>query len=288
MTASPDTSQSGRRGTVSIAVTSGKGGVGKTSVVVNLAVALARLRHRVAILDADFGLGNVDVLLGLAPPWHLGHMLNGEKEIEEIVVTGPFGVQIVPASSGLRDLTALSERQWIRLSDGLQRLCRDLDYLLIDTAAGVSSNVVQLLLGAQHVVVVTSLEPSAMVDAYAVIKIVTAEDASKEISVLVNGARDADEGDLVYRQLDVAATRFLHRGLRYCGHVPHDPAVREAVLMQRPIVDHRPQSPAGRSFRILATRIANLDPGGGQGLRLVPPGPAAPDGGAGMEVQRCA
>jgi len=101
MTASPETSQGGQHGTVTIAVTSGKGGVGKTSVVVNLAVALARLRHRVAILDADFGLGNVDVLLGLAPAWHLGHMLAGEKEIEDIVVTGPFGVQIVPASSGL-------------------------------------------------------------------------------------------------------------------------------------------------------------------------------------------
>jgi flagellar biosynthesis protein FlhG len=288
MTATPATRQDGHHGTVTIAVTSGKGGVGKTSVVVNLAVALARLRHRVAILDADFGLGNVDVLLGLAPAWHLGHMLAGEKEIEDIVVPGPFGVQIIPASSGLRDLAALTDAQWVRLAEGLQRLCRDLDYLLIDTAAGVSNNVVQLLVGAQRVVVVTSLEPSAMVDAYAVIKIVTAADAQKDIAILVNGARDADEGDLVYRQLDVAATRFLHRGLRYCGHVPHDPAVREAVLMQRPIVDHRPQSPAGRSFRILAARMANLDPGGGTGLRLVPPGGGAPTGGAGMEVQRCA
>jgi flagellar biosynthesis protein FlhG len=288
MTASADTSQGGRHGAVTLAVTSGKGGVGKTSVVVNLAVALARLRHRVAILDADFGLGNVDVLLGLAPAFHLGHMLAGEKEIEDIVVTGPFGVQIVPASSGLRDLAALTDQQWVRLGEGLQRLCTNLDYLLIDTAAGVSNNVVQLLVASQRVVVVTSLEPSAMVDAYAVIKIVTAADPGKEIAVLVNGARDADEGDLVYRQLDVAATRFLRRGLRYCGHVPYDPAVREAVLMQRPIVDHRPQSPAGRSFRILASRIASLDPGGGKGMRLVPPGSGAPAGGAGLEVQRCA
>jgi len=288
MTGSAQTTGGVQRGAVTIAVTSGKGGVGKTSVVVNLAVALARLRHRVAILDADFGLGNVDVLLGLAPQWHLGHVLAGEKEIEDILVTGPFGVQIIPASSGLRELAALTDRQWVRLAEGLQRVCDTVDFLLIDTAAGVSNNVVQLLMGAQRVVVVTSLEPSAMVDAYAMIKIITAADSRKEIAVLVNGARDADEGDLVYRQLDVAATRFLHRGLRYCGHVPYDPAVREAVLMQRPIVDHRPQSPAGRSFRILATRIASLDPGGGTGLRLVPPGPAAPGPGAGMEVQQCA
>ena len=288
MTGSPDSIQGGKGGVVTIAVTSGKGGVGKTSVVVNLAVALARLHNRVAILDADFGLGNVDVLLGLAPAHHLGHMLSGEKEIEDIVVTGPFGVQIIPASSGLRDLAALTERQWLRLAEGLDRLCQTLDYLLIDTAAGVSDNVVQLLIGAQRVVVVTSLEPSAMVDAYAMIKIVTAADATKEIAVLVNGARDADEGELVYRQLDVAATRFLHRGLRYYGHVPYDPAVRESVLMQRPLVDHRPQSPAGRCFRILAARIANMGPGSGTGLRLVPPGCKAPEGGTGMEVQPCA
>jgi flagellar biosynthesis protein FlhG len=287
MTASTDSTQGGGRGVVTIAVTSGKGGVGKTSVVVNLAVALARLRNRVAILDADFGLGNVDVLLGLAPASHLGHMLSGEKELEDILVQGPFGVQIIPASSGLRDLAALNERQWLRLAEGLQRLCQNLDYLLIDTAAGVSDNVVQLLIGAQRVIVVTSLEPSAMVDAYAMIKIITTSEPNKEIAVLVNGARDADEGELVYRQLDVAATRFLHRGLRYYGHVPYDPAVREAVLMQRPIVDHRPQSPAGRSFRILATRIANMGPGGGTGLHLVPPGWKAASG-TGMEVQRCA
>jgi flagellar biosynthesis protein FlhG len=288
MTASADSVAGGQPSAVTIAVTSGKGGVGKTSVVVNLAVALARLRHRVAILDADFGLGNVDVLLGLAPTWHLGHMLAGEKEIEDIIVTGPLGVQIIPASSGLRDLAALSDAQWLRLGAGLQRVCRNLDYLLIDTAAGVSDNVVQLLIGAQRVVVVTSLEPTAMVDAYAVVKIVTASEAQKEIAILVNGARDADEGELVYRQLDVAATRFLHRGLRYYGHVPHDPAVREAVLVQRPIVDHRPQSPASRCFRVLASRIASQGPGGGMGLQLVPPGRTAPAGGAGMEVQRCA
>lgn len=288
MTASVDSASGGPHRAMTIAVTSGKGGVGKTSVVINLAVALARLRNRVAILDADFGLGNVDVLLGLAPAYHLGHMLAGEKEIEEIVVPGPFGVQIIPASSGLRDLAALNERQWLRLADGLQRVCENLDYLLIDTAAGVSDNVVQLLIGAQRVVVVTSLEPTAMVDAYAVVKIITVADSRKEIAILVNGARDADEGELVYRQLDVAATRFLKRGLQSYGHIPYDPAVREAVLVQRPVVDHRPQSPASRCFRVLASRIANRGPGGGTGLRLVPPGWKTPAGGTGMEVQRCA
>jgi flagellar biosynthesis protein FlhG len=275
-------------GAVTIAVTSGKGGVGKTSVVINLAVALARLRNRVAILDADFGLGNVDVLLGLAPPSHLGHLLAGEKEIEDIIVEGPLGVQIIPASSGLRDLAALRLDQWVRLNESLERVCRKVDYLLVDTAAGVSDNVVHLLVGAQRVIVVTSLEPSAMVDAYAMIKILTTSAAGKEIAILVNGARDAEEGELVYRQLDVAATRFLKRGLRYYGHVPFDPAVRESILVQRPIVDHRPQSPASRCFRVLASRIAGLGPGDGRGLQLVAPGPRTVPGGGGGEVQRCA
>lgn len=278
----------GNRPAATIAVTSGKGGVGKTSVVVNLAVALARMRNRVGILDADFGLGNVDVLLGLAPECHLGHLLSGEKDIEDIVVSGPQGVKILPASSGLRELTALTERQWLRLADGLERLCRDLDFLLIDTAAGVSDNVVELLLSAQRVLVVTSLEPSAMVDAYAMIKVLTTNEASKEIAVLVNGARDGDEAEMVFRQLEVATSRFLQRELRYFGFVPFDPAVREAVLVQRPIVDHRPQSPASRCFRMLASKIAGLAPVGGPGLKLAPPPGQPRADGSRAEVERCA
>ncbi len=278
----------GDRPAATIAVTSGKGGVGKTNVTVNLAVALARLRNRVAILDADFGLGNVDVLLGLTPPCHLGHVLTGEKRIEEIIVKGPVGVDVIPAGSGLHELTSLTPAQWLRLNHNLERLCGRLDFLLIDTAAGVSSNVLELLLGAQQVLVVTSLEPSAMVDAYAVIKVLTTSDPAKEIGVLVNGARDGNEAALVFRQLEMAASRFLQRGLRDYGFVAFDPAVREAVLVQRPIVDHRPQSPASRCFRVLASRIAGQAPVGGPGLRLVPAaaGPAAER--AGSEVQQCA
>jgi flagellar biosynthesis protein FlhG len=287
MSAATDMPASGRTA-ATIAVTSGKGGVGKTSVVVNLAVALARLRNRVGILDADFGLGNVDVLLGLTPQSHVGHLLAGEKDIDEIVVPGPQGVRIIPAGSGLRQLTSLSEAQWLRLARGLDHLCRELDFLLIDTAAGVSDNVVELLLGAQRVLVVTSLEPSAMVDAYAVVKVLTAGDPTKEIAVLVNGARHGDEAEMVFKQLDLAAVRFLRRGLRYFGYVPFDPAVREAVLVQRPIVDHRPQSPASRCYRMLASKIAGLAPVGGPGLRLAAPGPDRRLDRAGAEVQQCA
>ena len=259
------------RAPVTLAVTSGKGGVGKTNVVVNLAVALARLHNRVAILDADFGLGNVDVLLGLAPAGHLGHVLAGERSMRDILVAGPHGVQIVPATSGLRELTALTPRHWERLNRGLREIGDELDFLLIDTGAGISNNVIDTLRGTERVLIVTSPEPTAVVDAYAVIKVLTASEAPNEIGVLVNGARDQGEADLVFRQLEVAAARFLRRRLSSFGFVTDDPAVREAVIQQRAVVDLAPQSAASRCFRILAARVATLAPPDGPGLRLVPP-----------------
>lgn len=277
--------QVGGRRVTTLAVTSGKGGVGKTSVVVNLAVALARLRQRVAILDADFGLGNVDVLLGLTPESHLGHLLAGEKDVRQIAVTGPLGVQIIPASSGLRELTALTPVQWRRLLAALDTIGSELDFLLIDTAAGISSNVVDLLTRSDAVLLVTSLEPTAIVDAYALVKVLTGCERQKEIRVLVNGARDASEAELVFRQLDMAADRFLGRRLQYYGYIEHDGAVRDAILVQRALVDHCPQSPASRCFRILASRLAGGGDAGGRTLRLVPRRVPAPPA---TEAPRCA
>ena len=250
-----------------LAITSGKGGVGKTNVTINVAIAMARLGLRIGVLDADFGLGNVDVLLGLAPGGHIGHIVAGEKTLSEIVVRGPRGISIIPASSGLQSMTALSAVQRGRLLTALDLACRDLDYLLIDTAAGISDNVMDMLELAERVVLVTSLEPSAIVDAYALTKVLTAADAAKEIGVVVNGAPNAVEAGLAFRQLDTATRRFLKRSIAYYGHITDDPAVRESVLVQRAIVDHLPQSPASRCYRIVASRLAGLGPAQG-GLRL--------------------
>ena len=275
---------SASRGTI-ITITSGKGGVGKTSVVINLALSLARLGHRVGILDGDFGLGNVDVLLGMTPKHHLGDYLAGEKTLEEITVLGPLGIRIIPAGSGIQALTALGRDQWTLLSSVIREISRDLDYLLLDTAAGISDNVIEPLLMAERILVVTSFEPAAVIDAYAVIKIATRAQPDKEIGLVVNGARDADEANSVYRQLDVATTRFLQRSLRYYGFVVTDPSVREAALRQRAVVEHVPHAPASRCFRILASRLAGLAPIGGvdKATRRMPPVP-----GSRQEAMRCA
>lgn len=270
---------------VSVAITSGKGGVGKTNVAVNLAVALARLHHRVAILDADFGLGNVDVLLGLAPPYHVGHVITGERSLKDTMVTGPNGIQVIPASSGLRELATLTARQRQRLREVVQDLCVDFDFLLIDTAAGVSDNVIGMVQGSHLALVVTSVDPTAVVDAYAMVKLLTKSDPRLEIGLLVNDARDADEARLVHTQLDIAATRFLQRRLQYFGHIAHDPALRDAVLVQRAVVDHEPQAPSSRCFRSLAFRLSGMSHGG-PGLRVVPARPA--EAAVPAEVLQCA
>ena len=271
-------------GFVTLAITSGKGGVGKTNVAVNLAVALARLRHRVAILDGDFGLGNADVLLGLSPNSHIGSVLAGDARLPDILVDGPLGVKLIPSGSGLQQLTALTPAQWTQLDDLIDGLAAAFDFLIIDTAAGISENVTKLAGLAERVLVVTAIEPTAVVDAYAAIKVMSATSGCGEIGLLVNGARDASDAALVFSQLDLAARRFLDLRLTSYGFIPHDPAVQDAVLMQRPIVEHCPQSAAGRSFRMLAARVAGLPRREERGLRLV--GRASPLSRAGSAAMR--
>src|SRR5581483_5155049 len=222
--------------------------------------ALAAFGHRVGILDGDFGLGNVDVMLGLAPTQHLGGVLTGDELVQDITMTGPSGIRIVPAGSGIRSLTALTPNQWDRLRRAVDWLRRDLDVLLIDTAPGVSDNVVDLARLTSHVIVVTSSEPTAIVDAYAMVKLLHGAAPATEIGIIVNDTHADDEGHVVFNQLSMAATRFLSQTLRYYGSIGHDPRMREAVLAQQPIVTIDPDAAASRSYRRLALRVANFSP----------------------------
>jgi flagellar biosynthesis protein FlhG len=253
------TTINGLRPAVRVAITSGKGGVGKTSVTINLATALTRLGHRVGVLDADFALGNVDILLGLTPTRHIGAVIAGQSTLDEVAVTAPGNFRVFPAASGVRNLTTLDAGQWTRLAAMLAEAATGRDFLLIDTATGVSDNVIHTIGLADYALVVTSYDPAALVDAYAVVKLVTGADRVKPIGVVVNGVHDPNEGDLVFRQLALAANRFLGRSLRYDGYILNDPQLREAGRHQTVVVGDG-TAVSSRCFRRLARRVANWRP----------------------------
>jgi flagellar biosynthesis protein FlhG len=250
------------RSGLAVAVTSGKGGVGKTSITVNLALALAALGHTVGVLDADFGLGNLDVMLGLTPGAHVGDVLAGDKSWREVVVPGPSGIQIIPAGSGIRGLTALSPSHWSRIADVIVSASAAFDFLLIDTAPGIGDNVLELVRLADRVLVVTSFEPTAVVDAYAMTKLLVTADRTRDLGIVVNTARTQSDAQAVFRQLDAAARRFLKRDLKYCGCIVHDQHVADAVIAQRPVLTTKPASPASLGFRRLAMNVASWRPDG--------------------------
>jgi flagellar biosynthesis protein FlhG len=242
-----------------VAVTSGKGGVGKTNVVANLSVCLSELGKNIVVLDADFGLANLDVLLGLTPRYHLGHVLYGNKTLTEIMVQGPKGMRIIPASSGMQRMSELTLAQRNHLVESFTNLDSDIDYFIIDTAAGISRNVIHFLLSAQDVIVVSAPEPTAIVDAYAVIKIILGEDPKKHIQVLVNSAEHPEEAHEVFCQINSVVKRFLNREIDYLGHVERDAHVSQAVRSQMVVTHRFPNAPASRCFRDLACRMVRQE-----------------------------
>ncbi len=238
-----------------LAITSGKGGVGKTNVVAGLAMSLARTGERVLVLDADFGLANLDILLGLSPTHTLEHVLRGERLMEEILLEGPEGIQVIPASSGIQELTRLDASAELRLVQGLQRLAERFDWMLIDTAAGIHDSVIKLLMAAQEVILVTTPEPTSLVDAYAMVKVVHLRDPGKSIWLLVNNAQGEGEAEETIEQLQAAIQRFLGREIKVLGMIPADPHMLQAVRQQRSVADLFPRSPASLAFRALSDRL---------------------------------
>jgi flagellar biosynthesis protein FlhG len=235
-----------------IAVTGGKGGVGKTSVAVNLATGLASAGRRVVLLDGDLGLANVDVLLGLSPRYTLAHVLSGERTLDEIMVSAPQGFKIVPAASGAADLAGMAGAGHLGLVQAFSGLATRLDVLIIDTAAGIAPGVLQFSQAAQHVLVVICDEPASLTDAYALIKVLSRDHGVNRFRVVANMARGPGEGAILFDKLERVAARFLDVILEYAGEIPEDERVRRAIKAQRPVLDAYPGSPAGKAFKKLA------------------------------------
>ena len=243
-----------------VAITSGKGGVGKTNIVANLGFALSQLGKKVLILDADFGLGNLDVLLGVAPKYNISHVIRGDKTIEEILEEGPGKIKILPAASGIQELTQLTHDQKMQFFTHLDRLIDDIDILLIDTAAGISSNVMDFNVMAHEIIVVVSPEPTSITDAYALMKVLSLKYAEKSCKLLVNQVASPREAQDVFRQLDLVTDRFLDIRIDYFGCVLRDDNLTRGVKHQRLVSDLYPESKASRCFSELAKRMSKLSP----------------------------
>ncbi len=239
-----------------IAVASGKGGVGKTNVVANLAIAMRARGLNVMIFDADLGLSNIDVLLHLAPHYNIQHVLRGEMSLRDVVVEGPHGIKILPAGSGVQELTSLDEFQRLKIMEEFDSYVSDMDVLLIDTAAGISENVAFFCIAAQEIVVVTSPEPTAITDAYALIKVLCTRYQEKEFHVLVNSVKSPEEGYDVFRRLSAATEKFLSISLNYLGDLPFDEMVPKAVRAQKAFIDVYPNTPTSQRIRELAAKFS--------------------------------
>ncbi|MGD9330945.1 MAG: MinD/ParA family protein [Desulfobacterales bacterium] len=247
-----------RKPTRIISITSGKGGVGKTNIVANLGYQLSRSGIRVLILDADMGLGNLDILLGLAPRYNLSHVLLGEKRISEIVIEGPGQLAILPAASGIQELTQLSRDQKMSMLYELDQLLDAVDVLLIDSAAGISANVLDFSVSAQEIMVVVTPEPTSITDAYALMKVLSTKYAEKTCRLIVNQVASEQEGREIFRQLNLVARKFLAINMEYFGCILQDDQLVHCVKQQRIVCQAHPESSAAHGFRNLARKTIAL------------------------------
>ncbi|MFQ3250098.1 MinD/ParA family protein [Glaciecola sp.] len=237
-----------------MAVTGGKGGVGKTNVSLNLAISLAKKGKRVMVLDADLGLANVDVLLGLRVDKNLSHVLKGECTLDDILVTGPHGVKIAPATSGSQSMAELGSTEHAGLIRAFSELRTEIDVLIVDTAAGISDMVMSFSRAAQDVVVVVCDEPTSLTDAYALIKILNREHGVFKFKVVANMVRSDKEGKELFSKLSKVTGRFLDVALELVGVIPFDENIRKSVRKQAAIVDAYPSSPAAVAIASLAEK----------------------------------
>jgi flagellar biosynthesis protein FlhG len=240
-----------------IAVTSGKGGVGKTNIVGNLAIAFARMGKKILIIDADLGLANIDIIFNLRPRYNISHVINGEKQLSEVWVETPEKIKIIPAGSGFNNLTHLTEGQKLNLMGEFEALDDSVDIVLIDTGAGISSNVIYFNLAAEECIIVSTFEPTSITDAYAMMKVMFTQHGSRRFKLLVNMVKNADDAKSVYASLSRAAERFL-KGVvvEYIGYIPADDYLSKAVIQRNTVMNLFPNAVSSKMFARLGRSLA--------------------------------
>ncbi|MFT4607460.1 MAG: flagellar biosynthesis protein FlhG [Chitinophagales bacterium] len=237
-----------------MAVTSGKGGVGKSNITVNLAVAMAHSGENVIVMDADLGLANIDVLLGLSPKLNLSHVIQGECTLEEIIIDGPGGIKIIPASSGSASMSDLTPAENAGVIRSFSELTQPVDTLLIDTAAGLSDSVVSYLRAAREVIVVVCDEPASITDAYAMIKVMARDFGVQRFHILCNQTHSIQQGRELYMKLSKVSEKYLDVTLDFLGTVPYDDYLKKAVQKQKCVIEIYPRSPSAVAFRQIAKK----------------------------------
>lgn len=242
-----------------IAVTSGKGGVGKTSFTINLALALAEYGQRVIILDGDLGLANVDIAFGLTARYTIEHLLSGEKTIEQILLTGPRGIGIIPGGSGVQGLANLERDRLKNVIANLGRLEKMADVLIIDTGAGLGHTVINFLQAADDIIMVTTPEPTALTDAYGLLKSLRIEAVEVPIHMVINRVRSEEDAQATFKRLETAVQRFLKGSLSFLGWVYDDTLVGRSVMLQEPLGISFPDSSAYRCIQWIAGKVVGIN-----------------------------
>lgn len=243
-----------------IAVASGKGGVGKTNISVNLAAAFAKNGKNVLLMDADLGLANVDILLGLQPKFDLRHVISNEKTLSEVMVEGPLGIKVIPASSGVASMAELSTSEHAGLVRAFSELPMATDIMIVDTAAGIADSVLTFSKACQEVLVVVCDEPASITDAYALIKVLSRDHGLKRVYVVANMVRSEAHGDQLFQKIRRVTDQFLEVQVEHLGSVPLDDYLRKSVQRQTPVIQAYPRSPSSLAFEKIAAQIDSWSP----------------------------
>ncbi|MBE0447941.1 MAG: MinD/ParA family protein [Actinobacteria bacterium] len=242
-----------------IAVSSGKGGVGKSNLVINLGIALAMRGKKVMVLDADLGLANIDVLLGINPKYTLQHLVDGGKTMQEILINGPHSLKIVPGGSGIPELANLSDDKRQKLIENFVELDSEADLALIDTGAGISKNVIAFIIAAREAIIITTPEPTAITDAYGLIKVITQRDIDVDIKIVINMVSSEKEGREIAGRIVMATKQFLNKQIEILGYVTSDPLVNASVRKQEPLILGYPGARASKCIRQIAVNLDKID-----------------------------